>query len=393
MAIQFNEIPGNLRVPFMRVEFNAGQAPYASIARLVLIGQKTAAGTAEANKPVWVTGGEDGLFGAGSMLACMYKIARKNGPFQEIWAVPLSDAAASTAATGTITVGGTFPVTVAGTIVLYINDQRVTVPGVDDVHGGHRRGGYRGGSQRLRLCRLHGRSGRGSRDVDGGQQGHAPQFGAHRDEAVRRRRPAGGRDVDHRPAGRRRHRSEYHGRAYRTRRRSVGLGRHALLPSGTARRSRGVAGCALEPPAADVRTLHHLHDRHGGRRAGVHRASQFVARVGDACEQGPGGNVHVGGGCRRRGGGASSVGPGAVAPASDASTQRVASSEGHRRPVEYRSAPDVLLCRRERIPWSRAVPSRSTGLSRRTSATPGGLPISRGWTSIRRLSSCTACGR
>lgn len=128
MALEFNQIPGNIRVPFVRFEVNAGQAPYQSIERLVLIGQKTAAGTAAVDKPILVTQGEDGLFGPGSMLAGMYKIARAGGPLQEIWAVPLSDAAGAIAAVGSITVSGAAPLSVPGSIVLYVGGSRISVP-------------------------------------------------------------------------------------------------------------------------------------------------------------------------------------------------------------------------------------------------------------------------
>ncbi len=127
MALQFNEIPGNLRVPFLRFEVNSGASPYQSIQRLVLIGQKLSGGTALADTPVLVSDGEDGLFGAGSMLAAMYKIARQNAPFQEIWAVPLADAVGSTKAAGTITVAGA-PITTAGSIILYVGGLRISVP-------------------------------------------------------------------------------------------------------------------------------------------------------------------------------------------------------------------------------------------------------------------------
>jgi phage tail sheath gpL-like len=128
MAIQFNAIPGNIRVPFVRFEVNAGQAPYQSIQKLVLFGQKTSSGTALVDTPVLVTGGEDGLFGVGSMLSGMYKIARANAPFQEIWAIPLADAGGATKASATLDLSGYAPVASPGTVVLYVGGVRVTVP-------------------------------------------------------------------------------------------------------------------------------------------------------------------------------------------------------------------------------------------------------------------------
>lgn len=125
MPIQFSQIPGNIRVPFVRFEVNAGVSPYQSIQRLLLIGQKTAAGSAVVETPILVSQNEDGLFGAGSMLAAMYKMSRAQAPFQEIWAVPLADVTAATAAKGTITF--TAP-TFASSIVFYIGGYRVTFP-------------------------------------------------------------------------------------------------------------------------------------------------------------------------------------------------------------------------------------------------------------------------
>lgn len=126
MTVQFNQIPENIRVPFMYFEINPGQAPYVSNARVLLMGQKLASGTATADEPIMVTGGEDGLFGVNSQLAAMYKAARKVGPFQEIWAVPLADAGGAAKATGTINVNSAAPHN--GTLVYYIGDNRIQVP-------------------------------------------------------------------------------------------------------------------------------------------------------------------------------------------------------------------------------------------------------------------------
>ena len=125
MPIQFNQIPGNIRVPFVRFEVNAGQSPYQSIQRLLLIGQKTTAGTAAVEVPLLVSQDEDGLFGPGSMLAAMYKMARAQAPFQEIWAVPLADVSGSTAAAGSITCAAP---TTSASVVVYIGGYRVTFP-------------------------------------------------------------------------------------------------------------------------------------------------------------------------------------------------------------------------------------------------------------------------
>lgn len=123
--VSFNNIPHNIRVPLFYAEFNAGGTPYQAIARLLLIGQMLATGTAVADTPVMLRDGqEDGLFGRHSMLAQMYKVARDNAPFQEIWCLPVADDAAGVAATGTIVVSGA-PVSQSGTLSLYVAGERI----------------------------------------------------------------------------------------------------------------------------------------------------------------------------------------------------------------------------------------------------------------------------
>ncbi|MFX6303898.1 hypothetical protein ABTF83_19500, partial [Acinetobacter baumannii] len=92
--------------PFAYFEINPGQSPYQSNSRLLLIGQKTSLGSAVPNEPILITGGENGLFGPGSMLAGEYKEARKIAPFREIWGGVLEDAPNATKATGTLAVEG-----------------------------------------------------------------------------------------------------------------------------------------------------------------------------------------------------------------------------------------------------------------------------------------------
>lgn len=126
-GVLFDNIPGNIRVPFFKAEFRPGGTPYQSNARLLLVGQKLAAGAATANVPVLVTDNAVGaLFGEYSMLADMVRSARANAPVQEIWALPLDDAGAGVKATGKITVSGA-PVTQAGAMSVYIAGKRVRI--------------------------------------------------------------------------------------------------------------------------------------------------------------------------------------------------------------------------------------------------------------------------
>lgn len=128
MTVSFNTIPANLRVPLFYAEVDNSQAGYfTQNVRQLLIGQKLAAGEAEANVPILISRSDEARqqFGIGSMLARMHEIARLNDPVGEIWCLPLADPDAGVQATGTITITG--PATAAGTLNLWIGAQRVQV--------------------------------------------------------------------------------------------------------------------------------------------------------------------------------------------------------------------------------------------------------------------------
>jgi phage tail sheath gpL-like len=130
MAISFNSIPNNIRVPFMAVEIdNAGAAQGESVKnyRILLIGQKLAAGTQAANDPVQIFSSAQAqtYFGRGSQLAAMAAASLKDNPYTDTWAVAVDDAGSAAAATATLTVTGT--PTAAGTIYLYIGGQRLMI--------------------------------------------------------------------------------------------------------------------------------------------------------------------------------------------------------------------------------------------------------------------------
>ena len=130
MAISFNNIPSTIRIPGVYVEFDNSGAlkgdtvqPYTSL----LIGQMLAPGTAEYNVPVLVTSDEQAteLFGAGSMLTQMVKAYRRDDSFTELYCLPVEDDDAGVESKGAITCSGI--AAESGTIVLYINGQRLTV--------------------------------------------------------------------------------------------------------------------------------------------------------------------------------------------------------------------------------------------------------------------------
>lgn len=128
--ISFNQVPSAVRVPFAYIEFsneNAVQGATIQVYKILVIGQKIAAGTATANQLVRVTSEAQAktLFGQGSMLHLMFRALKANNTLTESWAIPLADNGSGVAATGTITTSGT--ASAAGTMVFYIGGQRVEV--------------------------------------------------------------------------------------------------------------------------------------------------------------------------------------------------------------------------------------------------------------------------
>lgn len=125
MPVQFQNIPSNLRVPLFYAEVNAGQSPYSGPSRTLLIGQKTAAGSASANVPVILSGDPQPLMGSGSMLSEMAIWARQNNPFGEIWMLPLADPT-GTAQTHTVTVAAGIAGN-SGAVSVYIGGEKVQI--------------------------------------------------------------------------------------------------------------------------------------------------------------------------------------------------------------------------------------------------------------------------
>lgn len=129
MTIAFDQIPIALLLPGTFMEFDASRAglatgiqPY----RALVLGQKTAGGSAPANVPVPISdpGEVESLFGDGSMAARLARAFRGVNRFNDMDVLPLDDDGGAIAATGTITFGGTNS---DGTLVLYIAGERLTV--------------------------------------------------------------------------------------------------------------------------------------------------------------------------------------------------------------------------------------------------------------------------
>lgn len=130
MAISFDQITPNLRVPFVYAEFDSSNALGAATLmpfKSLVCGQKLAAGTQAELTPVRITSPEQAvtLFGAGSMLAQALAAYKLNDEMTEVWAMAVDDLTAGVKATGTLTVTGA--ATESGTLCLYIGGRRIRV--------------------------------------------------------------------------------------------------------------------------------------------------------------------------------------------------------------------------------------------------------------------------
>lgn len=123
----FDFIPSNLLTPLFFAEFHSGGTPFETNPRLLLVGQKTTAGAAAAGVPfgpIHSAAEAVAQFGLGSMLHMMYRIARRNAPFQPIWALPLADPA-GVASTGIVSVDTAPAVTGVG--IVRIMGRRISI--------------------------------------------------------------------------------------------------------------------------------------------------------------------------------------------------------------------------------------------------------------------------
>ncbi|HEY9200768.1 MAG TPA: phage tail sheath subtilisin-like domain-containing protein [Gammaproteobacteria bacterium] len=126
--MQFNDIPANLRVPGVYIEFDSSLAGNSVVAfKLLVIGQRLATGTVAEGVPTLVSNPDDAetYFGRGSMLAEQIKALKHANQFIETWAIALDDDGAAVDATGTITATGA--ATANGTIPLMIAGKKVNV--------------------------------------------------------------------------------------------------------------------------------------------------------------------------------------------------------------------------------------------------------------------------
>jgi phage tail sheath gpL-like len=129
MTISFNEIPGNIRRPFVYIEFDNTRAVRGTVEKQfhnLVIGQRLSSGSVVAEVPTKVTSAAQAAeaFGFGSML---HKMAQKyflNNTSQDTTFVALDDNGSGAAASGSFAFTGT--ATENGTIYAYIGGDRYT---------------------------------------------------------------------------------------------------------------------------------------------------------------------------------------------------------------------------------------------------------------------------
>lgn len=130
MPISFNQVPANLRAPFVMAEFDnsrAQQGPSLLPYRGILIGQQLKSSAQAADSLARVTSADQvaTICGRGSMLHRQAQAWFAGNKTTETWIGILADAAAAAQATGALTFSGT--ATAAGSIALYIGGRRVVV--------------------------------------------------------------------------------------------------------------------------------------------------------------------------------------------------------------------------------------------------------------------------
>lgn len=126
MAINFSQIPANLRVNKIAIELSnelAQQGNALMPVKPLIIGQQLSTGALTANVITKVTNSDSVArsAGYGSMLHLMAKAFFKNNKFSELYICPVDDAGGGVKATSTLTVTATNAL--SGTISLYVGGQ------------------------------------------------------------------------------------------------------------------------------------------------------------------------------------------------------------------------------------------------------------------------------
>lgn len=133
MAVSFNAIPADIRVPLTYIEFdNSGAVSGTPVMewRVLLLGQAEADCAGELLKPVLMNTADQAarLWGRGSQIADMVRHAKRNSTMLEIWAMAVPDDESAVAATGEVTLSG--KCTATGVLCLYVGGRRLRVQAV-----------------------------------------------------------------------------------------------------------------------------------------------------------------------------------------------------------------------------------------------------------------------
>ena len=128
--IAFDTIPSSIRKPGKYFEFNTKLAVRTlpgNLQKLLIVGQKLAAGTAVANaiNDIFSDTEASTLFGRGSICHLMVREALKANPNLQLAVIGMDDAGAGVFAAGSLTITG--PATGVGVASLYVADQTVEV--------------------------------------------------------------------------------------------------------------------------------------------------------------------------------------------------------------------------------------------------------------------------
>lgn len=126
MAVSFNYIPNNVRVPLFYAEVDNSMANTATAEKKSLLIGPMGSGIASAGVPTLISTTEQAKvkFGRGSPLALMAEAFRNQNTTGELWCLPVAVSKA-TAATGTVEIKGT--ALESGTLCLYIGSELVSL--------------------------------------------------------------------------------------------------------------------------------------------------------------------------------------------------------------------------------------------------------------------------
>lgn len=127
-SISFNDIPNNIRVPFMGVEFDSTNAtsnllmPY----KALVVGQMLAGiGTPLTEGRITSAAQARALYGAGSMLAQACAKYLEGNSTTELWAIAVADDPTGVKSNGSVAVTGA--ATESGTLYLYVGGRKIRV--------------------------------------------------------------------------------------------------------------------------------------------------------------------------------------------------------------------------------------------------------------------------